>query len=142
MTPSTKVVTVIAGQGAAPRLATLEHFKGPAGIPARGIEAAAVPAALDACLTLLDRFGTMTFTQVIAPTQELLRAAGRGRSRGMPILRGRSRRSIDAEAQAASQRLGLAGRPTARAGCDWSPTRSTADRSPAASTPGRRAQAG
>ncbi len=65
-------VTVIAGQGAAPRLATLEHFRRPGGIPARGIEAAAVPAALDACLTLLDRFGTMTFAQVVAPTRELL----------------------------------------------------------------------
>jgi gamma-glutamyltranspeptidase / glutathione hydrolase len=70
-------VTVIAGQGAAPRLATLEHFKGPGGIPASGIEAAAVPAALDACLTLLDRFGTLTFAQVIAPTQALLRQPAR-----------------------------------------------------------------
>ena len=68
-----QVVTVIDGQGAAPRLATLDHFKGPAGIPAKGIEPAAVPAALDACLTLLDRFGTMTFAQVIAPTKELLK---------------------------------------------------------------------
>jgi gamma-glutamyltranspeptidase / glutathione hydrolase len=70
-------ITVIAGQGTAPRLATLDHFKGPGGIPARGIEAAAVPAALDACLTLLDRFGTMTFTQVIAPTQALLQRPAR-----------------------------------------------------------------
>ena len=70
-------VTVIAGQGAAPRLATLDYFKRPAGIPSRGIEAAAVPAALDACLTLLDRFGTMTFTQVIAPTQALLQRPAR-----------------------------------------------------------------
>jgi gamma-glutamyltranspeptidase/glutathione hydrolase len=66
-------VTVIDGQGAAPRLATLAHFRGPGGIPAKGIEAATVPAALDACLTLLDRFGTMTFAQVVAPTQELLK---------------------------------------------------------------------
>ena len=73
-TPSTRRVTVIDGQGAAPRLATLDHFKGAGGIPAKGIEPAAVPAALDACLTLLDRFGTMTFTQVIAPTKKLLRA--------------------------------------------------------------------
>jgi gamma-glutamyltranspeptidase / glutathione hydrolase len=70
-------VTVIAGQGAAPRLATLDHFKRLGSIPARGIEAAAVPAALDACLTLLDRFGTMTFTQVIAPTQALLQRPAR-----------------------------------------------------------------
>jgi gamma-glutamyltranspeptidase/glutathione hydrolase len=68
----TKGVTVIAGQGAAPRLATLEHFKHRGGIPAKGIEAATVPAALDAVLTLLDRFGTMSFTQVVAPTRRLL----------------------------------------------------------------------
>jgi gamma-glutamyltranspeptidase/glutathione hydrolase len=73
----TKGVTVIAGQGAAPRLATVDHFKGPGGIPARGIEAAAVPAALDACLNLLDRFGTMTFAQVIGPTLALLRSRQR-----------------------------------------------------------------
>ena len=65
-------VTVIAGQGAAPHLATREHFEGRGGIPGRGIEAAAVPAALDACLSALDRFGTMTFTQVVAPTLKLL----------------------------------------------------------------------
>jgi gamma-glutamyltranspeptidase/glutathione hydrolase len=65
-------VSVIAGQGAAPRLATREEFAKRGGIPLRGILAAAVPAALDACLTLLDRFGTMTFTQAIAPTRQLL----------------------------------------------------------------------
>jgi gamma-glutamyltranspeptidase/glutathione hydrolase len=65
-------VTVIAGQGAAPRLATREEFVRRGGIPLKGIEAAAVPAALDACLTLLERFGTMTFAQVVAPTRHLL----------------------------------------------------------------------
>jgi gamma-glutamyltranspeptidase/glutathione hydrolase len=68
----TKGVTVIAGQGAAPRLATREEFARRGGIPKSGITSAAVPAALDACLTLLDRFGTMTFTQVVAPTRQLL----------------------------------------------------------------------
>ena len=68
----TKGVTVIAGQGAAPRLATREEFVRRGGIPLKGIESAAVPAALDACLTLLDRFGTMTFAQVVAPTRQLL----------------------------------------------------------------------
>src|SRR3954452_17604632 len=48
-----KVVEVLAGQGAAPRLATREYFTQRGGIPASGIEAAAVPAALDACLTAL-----------------------------------------------------------------------------------------
>ncbi len=66
-------VTVIAGQGAAPRLATRDEFVKRGGIPLKGILAAAVPAALDACLTLLDRFGSMTFGQVVAPTRELLK---------------------------------------------------------------------
>ncbi len=65
-------VTVIAGQGAAPHLATRQHFEARGGIPGRGIEAAAVPAALDACLSALDHSGTMTFTQVAAPTLKLL----------------------------------------------------------------------
>src|SRR5262245_37919680 len=62
-------VTVIAGQGAAPRMATREEFARRGGIPLKGIGAPAVPAALDACLTLLDRFGTMTFAQVVNPTR-------------------------------------------------------------------------
>jgi gamma-glutamyltranspeptidase/glutathione hydrolase len=73
----TRDVTVIAGQGAAPRLATREYFAARGGIPARGIEAAAVPAALDACLTALDRFGTMTFRQVVGPTLKLLDGGAR-----------------------------------------------------------------
>src|SRR5918998_1053369 len=39
-----KVVEVLAGQGAAPRLATREYFKKRGGIPGNGPEAAAVPA--------------------------------------------------------------------------------------------------
>jgi gamma-glutamyltranspeptidase / glutathione hydrolase len=68
----TRGVTVIAGQGTAPRLATREEFAKRGGIPLRGITAAAVPAALDACLVLLDRFGTMSFTQVVGPTRLML----------------------------------------------------------------------
>jgi gamma-glutamyltranspeptidase/glutathione hydrolase len=70
-------VTVIAGQGEAPRLATRDEFLKRGGIPLKGILAAAVPAALDACLTLLERFGTMTFTQIVAPTRELLQHSPR-----------------------------------------------------------------
>jgi gamma-glutamyltranspeptidase/glutathione hydrolase len=64
---------VIAGQGAAPRLATREHFaaRGPT-IPLKGIEAAAVPATLDAILTALDRSGTRTFAAIAAPTLAIL----------------------------------------------------------------------
>jgi gamma-glutamyltranspeptidase/glutathione hydrolase len=67
-----QVVEVLAGQGVAPRLATRDYFASKGGIPGRGIEAAAVPAALDACLSLLDRHGTKTFTDAVAPALALL----------------------------------------------------------------------
>src|SRR5436189_130173 len=63
---------VLAGQGAAPRLATREHFEARGGIPGSGPEAAAVPAALDACLTALDRSGTLRFRQAAAPALAIL----------------------------------------------------------------------
>jgi gamma-glutamyltranspeptidase/glutathione hydrolase len=67
-----RIVAVLSGQGAAPQLATRDYFAKKGGIPGRGVEAAAVPAAPDACLTLLDRFGTMTFADVARPTLRLL----------------------------------------------------------------------
>jgi gamma-glutamyltranspeptidase/glutathione hydrolase len=66
------VVEVLSGQGAAPRLATLEHFKKRSDIPNRGVESAAVPAALDACLVALDRYGTRTFAEAAGPALALL----------------------------------------------------------------------
>jgi gamma-glutamyltranspeptidase/glutathione hydrolase len=62
---------VLVGQGAAPRLATREHFA-KTGIPAKGVESAAVPGAFDAVLTLLERHGTLTFADVVDPTLKLL----------------------------------------------------------------------
>ena len=70
--PRRRVIEVIAGQGAAPRLATREHFAKAGGIPRKGIESATVPATLDACLVALERHGTMTFAQVAAPGLRLL----------------------------------------------------------------------
>jgi gamma-glutamyltranspeptidase / glutathione hydrolase len=67
-----QLVEVISGQGAAPRLATREYFASHGGIPGSGIEPAAVPAALDACLTVLDRYGTRTFADIAAPTLAIL----------------------------------------------------------------------
>ena len=70
-----KVVEVLCGQGSAPRLATIEYFEKHKGgrIPGDGDPTtAAVPAALDACLTALDRYGTLTFTQVVGPTLKFL----------------------------------------------------------------------
>lgn len=96
-----RVVEVIAGQGAAPHLATREYFEKLGGIPANGIEPAAVPAALDACLVTLDRFGTRTFAEVAAP---MLRLLDRGTRDWHPLLAETMRRLVAAEATAAHDR--------------------------------------
>src|SRR5208282_559041 len=67
-----QVVEVLCGLGTAPRLATREYFAQKGNIPAKGIEAAAVPGLLDGCLTALDRHGSRTFAEVAAPTLKLL----------------------------------------------------------------------
>src|SRR5215831_5560692 len=52
------VVELICGLGTAPKLATREHFeKRKDGIPAKGVQSAAVPGMVDGCLTALDRYG-------------------------------------------------------------------------------------
>ncbi len=68
----TKSVEVIAGQGAAPRLATRERFARKP-IPAEGLLAATVPGVPDALVTLLDRHGSKTWKNVVMPTMELLK---------------------------------------------------------------------
>ena len=68
----TGAVEVLAGQGAAPALATPEFFESRGGIPGKGVEPAAVPALLDACLTALDRHGSITFATAAAPMLRLL----------------------------------------------------------------------
>ncbi len=65
-------------EGAAPKLATIEWYKQNAGgkIPVdEGLLAGTVPGVVDCWYTLLDRWGTMTFAQVLAPAIEL---AGKG----------------------------------------------------------------
>ncbi len=99
-----KVVEAIAGQGAAPRLATREYFAQRGGIPKSGLEAAAAPAALDACLTLLDRQGTKTFAEVVAPT---LRILDRREQPWHEALAATIRRITAAEAKATDRRQGL-----------------------------------
>lgn len=89
-----KVVEVLSGMGAAPRLATREHFQKAGGIPASGIESAAVPAALDVCLTLLERFGTKSFEEAVQPALKIL---DRGEHEWHPQLARTIRRLIEAE---------------------------------------------
>ena len=65
-------VVTISGLGRWPRAASIEYFNEHAGgeIPV-GILRSVVPAAADAWLTALERYGTMTFEQVVTPAMEL-----------------------------------------------------------------------
>ena len=96
-----KVVEVLAGQGVAPRLATREHFAKRGGIPRTGLEAAAVPAAFDAVVTLLDRYGTLRLADVAEPTLRLL---DRAKVEWHPLLARSLRRLIAAEAAGGADR--------------------------------------
>ena len=63
----------ISGQGTAPATATIEHFRslGLDRIPGDGLTAAAIPGALDAWRLLLERFGTRTLAEAVAPARAL-----------------------------------------------------------------------
>jgi gamma-glutamyltranspeptidase/glutathione hydrolase len=68
-------VFAINGNTAAPQCATIAWYTdhGYALIPGEGVLAAGVPAALDALLTALERFGTMALADVLQPALELAR---------------------------------------------------------------------
>ena len=95
-------IEVIAGMGTAPKLATLEHFK--KGIPRHGPESAAVPAALDAIVTLLSRHGTFTFASAAKPMMVLL---GAGKNEWHGDLVATVTQLIDAEKKAGDRVAGL-----------------------------------
>lgn len=101
-----EAVEVLSGQGAAPRLATLEHFREIGGIPERGhpgnLQSAAVPAVIDLCVTALERYGTRTFAQAARPVLEILDAGG---DSWHPKLAGTLRRLIEAESQTEGGRI-------------------------------------
>ena len=99
---ATGKVEVIAGMGTAPKLATLEHFS--KGIPRGGPASAAVPAALDAIVTLLIRHGTRTFATVAEPLLKLLAA---GKEKWHADLRVTVRQLIDAETATTDRTSGL-----------------------------------
>ena len=71
----TATVEVLSGQGAAPRSPAAIAWYMEHGIPEPGnIKIAPVPAVVDLCLTVLKRYGTFTFEQVVQPTLQLLDA--------------------------------------------------------------------
>ncbi|MBL8891977.1 MAG: gamma-glutamyltransferase [Planctomycetaceae bacterium] len=71
-----QVVEVIAGLGAAPRLASPEWFREHRDGKIQGrddIANVVVPGFLDACLTALERYGTRTFSECAQPMLDVLR---------------------------------------------------------------------
>jgi gamma-glutamyltranspeptidase/glutathione hydrolase len=92
----------ISGQGAAPKLATPEHFEARGGIPKIGPESATVPAVVGAATAALRGYGTMSFAQVAAPT---LRILGRTEQPWHSDLARTIRTLIAAEANAGTDRL-------------------------------------
>jgi gamma-glutamyltranspeptidase/glutathione hydrolase len=93
-----KSVEVIAGLGAAPQLATVEWFKANRNskIQGRGdIANCVVPGFLDACLTALDRSGTLTFTQCAQPMLEVLRQRANTQPNQVQQLAGNRQRISD-----------------------------------------------
>jgi gamma-glutamyltranspeptidase/glutathione hydrolase len=98
------VVDSISGMGVAPALATREYFQKAGGIKGRTSASAAVPAVLDACLVLLDRYGTMKFADV---TEPVLRILDRNEKTWHSNLAATLRRLIQVEKRAKDRKRGL-----------------------------------
>jgi len=83
--PQRRCVVSISGQGAAPRLATLDWFQqqGISLIPGDGLLPATVPASFGAWITLLQQFGRLGLAETLGPAVELARS-------GFPVYPGLS----------------------------------------------------
>ena len=75
-TAATGQVVALNGNTVAPQRASIDWFtqRGLTLIPGEGLLAAGVPAACDALLTALERFGTMTLAEVLEPALDLASA--------------------------------------------------------------------
>ena len=71
---ATRKVVSLNGSGPAPQLATIDWYRQNAGgrIPVNdGLLSASMPTVVDACYVLLDRWGTMSFSDLLGPAIEL-----------------------------------------------------------------------
>lgn len=68
---ATGKVTVISGQGTAPKAATPHHFLAAGVIPGNGPDGGTVPAVVDAMALTLQHFGTMSLEQALEPAIQL-----------------------------------------------------------------------
>jgi len=87
-------VKSLSGQGGAPRAQTAIDWYLTHGIPDRDIKMAPVPSVVDLCVTMLQRYGTKRWEQIVAPTLALLDA---GEQAWHPNLATTLRRMVEQE---------------------------------------------
>lgn len=99
---ATRSVKVLAGQGGAPLSSAAVDWYMQHGIPGEGdMKIAPVPAVVDCVLTLLKQYGSASFSEVVAPTLELLDA---GSEDWHPRLAATLRKMVSAEKAAVGSR--------------------------------------
>jgi gamma-glutamyltranspeptidase / glutathione hydrolase len=69
-----KEVKSLSGQGGAPRAQAAIDWYMAHGIPNHDMKMAPVPSVVDLCITMLQRYGTLTFADIVAPTLAILDA--------------------------------------------------------------------
>jgi len=98
----TRRVEVLNGVGVAPKDPAAIAWLYANGIPYQGhVRAALVPGAVGLCITALQRYGTMSFADVVAPTLRLLDT---GALEWYPLLARTLRRLVEAESSATGSR--------------------------------------
>ena len=94
-------VKSLSGMGRAPRSQTAIDWYMQHGIPDKDIKMAPVPSVVDLCITLLQRYGTLSFSTIIAPTLDLL---DKGQEAWHPNLATTLRRMLDEEQRSSGSR--------------------------------------
>jgi len=99
---ATREVKSLSGQGGAPRSPAAIDWYLKNGIPNRDIKMAPVPSVVDLCVTMLQRYGTRSFAEVVAPALALLDA---GSEAWHPRLAHTLRRMVEEERQTSGSRI-------------------------------------
>ncbi|MCC6457209.1 MAG: gamma-glutamyltransferase [Caldilineaceae bacterium] len=94
-------VKSLAGQGGAPRSPQAIDWYMQNGIPNHDIKMAPVPAVVDLCITMLQSYGTKSFSEIVAPTLALL---DREKEAWHPLLAVTLRRMVEEEARTSGSR--------------------------------------
>ena len=100
-TAQDKQVKSLSGQGGAPLSPDAIDWYMKNGIPNHDMKMAPVPSVVDLCFTMLQRYGTKSFAEIVAPTLEIL---DRGKETWHPNLAHTLRRLVEEEALTSGSR--------------------------------------